>query len=142
MPSYLIVANQTLASPTLTAAVDERVAAGDARFHVVVPMTPTHGGLTWDEADARREAQHRLDHLLTRLREHGAEASGEIGAADPVDAAYDALRLHPCDEVLLSTLPPGISRWLHLDVPSRMRDAVKPPVVLLTATREPATAGA
>lgn len=139
MPSYLIVANQTLASPTLTAAVDDRVAAGDARFHVVVPMSPSPGGLTWDEGEARRAAQQRLDTLLTRLREHGAEASGEIGAADPVDAACDALKGHPVDEVLLSTLPPGISRWLHLDVPSRMRAAVQPPVVVLTATRELAT---
>jgi hypothetical protein len=140
MPSYLIVANQTLASPTLTAAVDERVAAGDARFHVVVPMSPTHGGLTWDEAEARREAQQRLEALLERLREHGVEASGECGAADPVDAAYDALKQYPADEVLLSTLPPGISRWLHLDVPSRMRAAVRPPVVVLTATKELAAA--
>ena len=51
-----------------------------------------------------------------------------------VDAACDVLKQHPADEVLLSTLPAGISRWLHFDVPSRMRAAVSVPVVVLTAT--------
>jgi hypothetical protein len=136
MPTYLIVANQTLESPTLETAVQERVAEGDAAFYVVVPTTPVQHGLTWDETEARDAAQGRLDGLLARLRDRGAEASGEIGAADPVDAACDALKQHPADEVLLSTLPTGLSRWLKMDVPSRLKAAIKVPVTVLTATRE------
>ena len=112
MRSYLVVANQTLASPTLAAAVAERLAAGEASFYVVVPATPVSHGLTWDEAEARDAAEGRLDQVLARLRDLGATASGEIGSSDPVAAARDALREHPVDEILLSTLPLGISRWL------------------------------
>jgi hypothetical protein len=136
MRSYLIVANQTLASPALSDAIEERVAGGDeVRFHVVVPATPS-GRMTWDEDRTREAAQARLDDLLQDLRSRGAEATGEIGAPDPVDATADALRAHQADEVILSTLPSGISRWLGLDVPGRLRDVVRVPVVVVTQSRD------
>jgi hypothetical protein len=134
MPAYLIVANRTLASPTLAAAVDERIARGDARFHVVVPATPVTHGLTWDEEESAEAAEGRLAAILARLREQGATASGEVGSKDPVAAAGDALRAGRFDEVLVSTLPAGISRWLGQDVPSRIRRATEVPVTVLTPT--------
>lgn len=140
MRSYLIVANQTLASPTLAEAVKDRTAQGESRFHVVVPATPIQHGLTWDEAEAESAAQERLDGMLTWLRELGAEASGEVGNKDPIAAAHDALRGNPVDEVILSTLPPGISRWLGQDVPSRLKGSVSIPVSVVTAPREATTA--
>ena len=139
MRSYLIVANQTLASPTLAEAVKDRLAQDTARFHVVVPATPIQHGLTWDEAEAESAAQERLDGMLAWLRKLGAEASGEVGNKDPIAAAQDALRGHPVDEIILSTLPPGISRWLGQDVPSRLKGAVSVPVSVVTAPREPAS---
>lgn len=141
MPAYLIVANQTLASPTLAAAVADRVARGDARFHVVVPATPVPHRLTWDEAESNAAAEERLAAVLTRLRDLGAEATGEVGASDPVAAACDAVRSRQIDEVLLSTLPPGISRWIGLDVPSRLRDSVSMPVTVITAQERAAATG-
>lgn len=138
MRSYLIVANQTLASPTLTAAVAERVRAGEATFHVVVPATPVPHALTWDEDEAIAAAQARLDEVLVRLRGLGTPASGEIGSPDPVAAVQDAMRVRHVDEVILSTLPVGISRWLGQDVPSRLRGAVRVPVTVVIAPREPA----
>jgi hypothetical protein len=139
MRSYLIVANQTLASPTLADAVKDRLAEGPARFHVVVPATPVQHGLTWDEREAESAAQERLDGMLAWLRELGAEASGEVGNKDPVAAAQDALRGNPVDEIVLSTLPPGISRWLGQDVPSRLKGSVSVPVAVVTAPREAAS---
>jgi hypothetical protein len=139
MPAYLIVANQTLASPTLAAAVADRVARGDASFHVVVPATPVSHRLTWDETETNAAAEERLESVLTRLRDLGAEATGEVGASDPVEAACDAVRARPIDEVLLSTLPPGISRWIGLDVPSRLRESVSVPVTVITAQEKAAT---
>jgi hypothetical protein len=134
--SYLIVANQTLASPALAQAIDERLSGEDEiRFHVVVPATPSGRRLTWSEDESRSAAQERLDALVEYLRGRGAEASGEIGAPDPIDATADALRSHPADEVILSTLPSGISRWLGLDVPGRMRDVVRVPVVVVTQAK-------
>jgi hypothetical protein len=140
MRSYLIVANQTLASPTLAEAVKDRLAQGAARFHVVVPATPIQHGLTWDEGEAESAAQERLDGMLAWLRKLGAEASGEVGNKDPIAAAQDALRGHPVDEIVLSTLPPGVSRWLGQDVPSRLKGAVSIPVEVVTAPRETASA--
>jgi hypothetical protein len=139
MRSYLVVGNQTLAGPELTAAIAERVAADEpATFHVVVPATPVQGGFTWDEDKAYAAAEERLETTLTQLRAMGAEVTGEVGHKDPVEAARDALRGHPADEVILSTLPVGISRWLGQDVPSRLKSAVPVPVVVVTA--EPAKA--
>lgn len=133
MPSYLIVANQTLSSPTLAAAVEERAAAGDARFYVVVPATPVPHGLTWNEQEAIAAAQARLVAVLDRLRALGAVATGEVGSEDPIAAARDVLRTVEVEEIILSTLPSGISRWLGQDVPARLRRGVSVPVTVVIA---------
>jgi hypothetical protein len=143
MRSYLVVGNQTLAGPALSAAIAERIAAGDpTHFHVVVPATPIQDGFTWDEDVAHAAAQERLDAMLDHLRSMGAEATGEVGHKDPVEAARDAMRNHPVDEVILSTLPPGISRWLGQDAPTRLKAAVAVPVVVVTAEPIKTQAGA
>ena len=141
MRSYLVVGNQTLASPELEAAIHEQIAAGATDFHVVVPVEPAQKGFTWDEGEARAAARERLDAFLGKLGSMGAEASGEIGSRDPIEAVHDALRNHPVDEIILSTLPPGISRWLGQDVPTRLRGSVLVPVTVVTATRESVRAG-
>jgi hypothetical protein len=132
MRSYLIVANQTLTSASLRDAINARLADGPVRTHVVVPLSPVGGRLTWDEQESRAVAQARLDEVLGRLREMGAEADGEVGDRDPVMAVRDALRGREVDEVIVSTLPKGLSRWLGEDVPSRLRDSVPVPVVVVT----------
>jgi hypothetical protein len=109
------------------------LATGPATFHIVVPATPIQRGLTWDEDEARAAAQMRLDDALDRLRASGATVSGEIGHRDPVEATEDALRGRDVDEVLLSTLPPGISRWLGQDVPTRLKGSILVPVTVVTA---------
>src|SRR5688572_2964177 len=132
MRSYLIVANQTLTSQSLTDAITTRLSEGPVRTHVVVPLSPVGGRLTWDEAESRSVAQTRLDEVVARLREMGAEADGEVGDRDPVMAVKDALRGRDIDEVIVSTLPRGMSRWLGEDVPSRLRDSVPVPVTVVT----------
>ena len=132
MRSYLIVANQTLTSRSLTEAISARLADGPIRTHVVVPLSPVGGRLTWDEKASREVAQQRLDEVLARLRSMGAEADGEVGDRDPVMAVRDALRGREVDEVIVSTLPKGLSRWLGEDVPSRLRDSVRCPVTVVT----------
>jgi hypothetical protein len=125
MSTTLVVANQTLPSPALADAIATRIESGVDTFHVVVPATPPAGhGLTWDEDDSRREANSRLEEFLADLRSRGVEATGEVGDRDPVAAVRDALRGRDIGEIILSTLPPGISRWLGQDVPSRLRGAV------------------
>lgn len=139
MRTVLIVANQTLLSPSLAAAVEDRVAQGPVRFHVVVPATPVTHRLTWDEAETLEAAQGRLQELLQRLEVLGAPSTGEIGPSDPVTAATDVIGGMAVDEVILSTLPPGLSRWLGADVGTRLQGAVSVPVVVVTVPREAAT---
>jgi hypothetical protein len=132
MRTFLIVANQTLTSASLTEAIRTRLAQGPIRTHVVVPISPVGGRLTWDEQESRAVARSRLDEVLTRLREMGAEADGEVGDRDPVMAVRDAIRGRDIDELIVSTLPKGMSRWLGEDVPSRLREAVAVPVTVIT----------
>jgi len=139
MPSYLVVANQTLGGEALAEKVRERIAAGLSAFHVVVPATPPREHATWVEGEARSVAQDRLDRALERFRDLGAEADGEVGDADPVQAIGDALRAGHFDEIILSTLPSGRSRWLRRDVLSRVTAMFQLPVTHIVG--EPETAG-
>ncbi len=140
MSTILIVANQTLPSAALASVVAQRIGSGATTFHVVVPATPpTGGGFTWDEDAARREAEGRLEAFIAGLRDQGATADGEIGDRDPVAAVRDASRNRDVGEVILSTLPVGVSRWLRQDIPSRLRAAVSSPVTVVE--EQPAAAG-
>lgn len=133
MSTILIVANQTLPSEALATEVAGRIAAGDRTFHVVVPATPPPGGgFTWDEDAARQAAEERLAAFVAKLVEQGATADGEIGDRDPVAAVRDAARGRDVSGIILSTLPTGASRWLHQDVPSRLRGALTVPIVVVT----------
>lgn len=139
MRRYLVVSNQTLSSETLVDKVRECLAAGPCRFHVVVPATHTHDHLTWTEGHDRAVARQRLDDALARLRGLGAEVDGEVGDPRPLDAIRDALRVRGrFDEIILVTLPPGLSRWLHQDLPHRVRRCVDTPLTHVVA--EPAHA--
>src|SRR5215210_3406951 len=106
--------------PNLLDAVRERHASGDARFFVVVPQTkPRHGNVIYDEA-VRDSAQVRVDLALAFMREEGIEGSGEVGDADPFNAATDAVGAHRIDEIIVSTLPATSSSWLRRDLPERL----------------------
>jgi hypothetical protein len=128
MRSYLIVANLTLAGDRLWDVVRARMDEGPCRFHVLAPATHDPMMGAWTEVEARAQAAERVDRALARLRELGAEATGEVGDIRTVDATLDALRGHDYDEIIISTLPPNASRWLRLDLVSRLRRAVPVPV--------------
>ena len=44
---------------------------------------------------------------------------------------------HPQDEIILSTLPPGISRWLKKDLPHRVEQRFALPVTTVISSRQP-----
>ena len=138
MRRYLVVANQTLGGRHLAQKVGQCLAEGTCRFHIVVPATPRGELLTWTEGEATALAQERLERALTRFRALGAEVDGEVGDKDPILAIDDALRHAEFDEIILSTLPPGISRWLKLDLPSRVAGHVNLPVTHLVSEAEAA----
>jgi hypothetical protein len=131
MRSFLVVANQTLGGDHLLEKVRECVAAGPCRFHVVVPATPSGEHLTWTEGEAHAIAERRLQRALERFRGLDVEVDGEVGDASPLQAIGDAIRRGQFDEIILSTLPPGVSRWMKLDLPHRVERSFGVPVTHL-----------
>ncbi|HUZ27916.1 MAG TPA: universal stress protein [Solirubrobacteraceae bacterium] len=120
----LVVAHQTAATQPLLDAVRERAQRSPARFHLVVPRQP-HGmdKMANPHEHGKEEAQEVLDDALPKLSEAaGAEVHGVLGDHEPLMAIEDALnQTGPYDEIIISTLPPGISRWLKLDLVSKVR---------------------
>jgi hypothetical protein len=120
---YLVVANQTLGGEPLFARIRELARAAPSAFHVVVPATPPKDHV-WTEGEAAAIAQSRLDSALARMAALGLEADGEVGDGSPMLAIEDAIREQgPFEAIVLSTLPPRLSRWLRLDLPRRVESA-------------------
>jgi hypothetical protein len=138
MRRYLVVANQTLGGEHLLEEVRGCLADDACRFHIVVPATEPKDHVVTSEGEARALAQERLDRALERFRELGADADGEIGDERPMDAIRDALRGREFDGIVLSTLPPGISRWLGQDLPHRVEREFGLPVRHVVGEPEPA----
>ncbi len=124
MAVYLLVANETAGSPELARAVLElHQQDADAEFEVLVPATPLNllhqlsGSFKSPGALAAHRAQgtrRRLEQLGLRVR------STRIGNWDPFVAIEAELVQGRYDGVVISTLPPGVSRWLRMDLPSRV----------------------
>lgn len=119
----LLVANRTAATEGLRDAVRARVRRGPATFHLVVPAHPhgLHRVVDPQEGDAG-EAEQTLAAALPALRQAaGSEVTGHVGDAEPLMAIQDAVNLGGYDEIVISTLPRRVSRWLHLDLVSKAR---------------------
>jgi hypothetical protein len=140
MYRYLIVANQTLAGGHLTARVRELHERRQPLFYIVVPATPPHGR-SWSEGEARDIARRRLEAALALLRGIGVEAEGEVGDERPTYAIQDVLAHRVFDEIIVSTLPAGVSRWLKHDLPHRIEVEFGLPVTHLVGQAEPVARG-
>jgi hypothetical protein len=119
----LVVAHQTAATSGLLDAVRQRAQRGPARFHLVVPRQAHGMHKVVDPQDASvDEANKVLAVALPKLSDAaGHEVTGSIGDAEPLMAIQDAVNLGDYDEIIISTLPLGISRWLKLDLVSKAR---------------------
>jgi hypothetical protein len=119
----LVVAHQTAATAGLLDAVRERAQRSPATFHLVVPKQPHGMHKVVDPQDAGSEdAQRVLAEALPKLSgAAGSEVSGSVGDSEPLMAIHDAVNLGEYDEIIISTLPLGVSRWLKLDLVSKTR---------------------
>ena len=137
MGRYLIVANQTLAAEQLTEKVRQLLAEGNCSFHIVVPATHTRDHASYTEGGSHALAEKRLEAALERFRGMGCEADGEVGDASPFLAVRDCLLADGTYKgIILSTLPPGVSRWLKQDLPHRLERTFGLPVTQLTGQYE------
>jgi hypothetical protein len=134
----LVVANRTADSPELISALRQRTQRAPARFTLLVPAVPY--GLAWaaDMKAGRTGAGSRAESGAARMRLSGIEVDAAlVGDPDPLAAACDVLHGERYDEVIVSTLPRGISRWLRLSLPDRLRRTVAVPVTQVTAHPRP-----
>jgi hypothetical protein len=118
----LVVAHKTAATPPLLDAVRERAQRAPCVFTLLVPNTMhgLHKVVDPEDQDAG-EAGAVLERALPALREAaGAQVEGMVGDPDPVAAVHDAVNLHGFDEIIVSTLSATLSRWLKLDLPSKL----------------------
>ncbi len=130
----LVVANRTAATPALLDAVRARASRGECRFTLLVPNTGHGLQRLMDPEDMdHSEAEATLELALPLLEEAaGAPVEGIIGAPTPLEAIQDAVNLHGFDEIVISTLPRRVSRWLHLDLPHKLT-GLGLPVTVVTA---------
>jgi hypothetical protein len=142
--NVLVVAHQTAATSGLLEAVRTRAERGPATFHLVVPRQPHGMHKVVDPQDAGSdEAQQVLALALPKLSEAaGQQVTGSIGDAEPLMAIHDAINLGQYDEIIISTLPLGVSRWLKLDVVSKARGLGLPVTHVQAPSKVEATAGA
>jgi hypothetical protein len=119
--NVLVVANRTAESPELLEALRGRAARGEATFTLLVPATPH--GVAWaaDMHSGGSEAEDHMNNAVERMRSAGLEVKeGKVGDPDPIAAVQDETNFAKYDEVIVSTLPGGISKWLKLDLPHRV----------------------
>ena len=156
MRRVLIVANRTVGGDELSDEVRRRVRDGGSEFHLLVPVaSPVSAAVaigtavgdaanisptaSLEVSDERRIARDRLAFGLEWLTSVGAVATGEVttdcDAAAAVARIVDASASDDAssiDEVIVSTLPTTISRWLHQDLPHRIARRVTIPVTVIT----------
>ena len=118
----LIVANRTAATPKLLEEVKRRAQEEETTFALLIP-----------EERGRDEADWTLELALPLIeRAAGGEVEGIVGHAEPFQAVRDAVEKGGYDEVMVSTLPRRVSRWLRRDLPHRL-EQLGLPVTVVTA---------
>jgi hypothetical protein len=130
----LVVAHKTAATPALIEAVRERAARSPAKFTLLVP-NPAHGlHVVVDPEDVEEGEGHQVLELAIPLLEEAAgdKVEGMVGDPSPMNAIQDAINIHGFDEVIISTLPARVSKWLKLDLPSKV-SGLGLPVTTVTA---------
>jgi hypothetical protein len=114
--SVLVVANVTAESDELSAALRERSQGGACRFTLVMP-------------GAGPDRHEHLEAALAHMRDAGLDnVEGSVGDPDPVVAVMDVWDPMKFDDIVVSTLPTGSSRWMGLDLPHRLEKLTSVPV--------------
>jgi hypothetical protein len=134
----LVIANKTAATPPLIDAVRERASRGPCEFTLLVPNT-THGlhKVVDPEDQSETEAQTVIELAVPLLEEaSGGPVDSMIGVPEPLAAIQDAVNLHGFDELIISTLPTRVSKWLRLDLPHKAAGLGLPVTTVTAGSRE------
>ncbi len=138
----LIVAHRTAATPALLDEIRDRAGRSPAAFTLLVPAA-AHGlhRIVDPEDTDTGEAAATLELALPLMKDAaGGEVEGMIGDPEPLAAIHDALNLRGFDEIIISTLPTRVSRWLKLDLPHKVAGLGLPVTTVTAGGRERTTA--
>jgi hypothetical protein len=106
----LIVANRTASTPRLIDAVRRRAEAGPCEFALLIP----------DVTD-RKAADWTLETALRLLKPAArGKVEGLVGGPDPFESVRAAVQQGSFDEIIVSTLPRRVSKWLRRDLIRRV----------------------
>lgn len=142
MTKVLVVANRTAESVELLEALRARTAEGEVTFTLLVPATPH--GVAWaaDMHSGGTEAEGHMQNAVERMRSAGLNVTdGKVGDPDPIAAVQDEVNFASYDEIVVSTLPGGISKWLKLDLPHRVERTTGLPTTHVVAHEAKVPAG-
>jgi hypothetical protein len=137
----LVVAHQTAATPALLDAIAARAARGPIRVHLLVPNPALSNWHPPGSPHPQVSVGEQVLALALPLIEEaaGGHVHGEVSTRhDPMDAIEEALHREDFDEIILSTLPRSVSRWLHIDLPRRVAHLGLPLTTVIAAERVPA----
>ena len=134
----LVVAHKTAATPALLDAIRDRAARGDASFHLLVPNPAAHAEITNAERHRHHEeGEHVLELALPLIEQAaGRTTEGTVSVRhDPFDAIEEIVHDGDFHEVIISTLPEHVSRWLRMHLPSRVEHLGLPVTTITAAGR-------
>ena len=128
--STLVVAGRSADSPGLLAKLTEIDRSFPSRsYTLLVPAVPH--GFAWatDMSAGWPEAAARAERASRRLRAAGLQLDEVIvGDPDPYAAVGDVLHCRRFDEIIVVTLPRGVSSWLKIGLPGRLRRLTDVPI--------------
>jgi hypothetical protein len=134
--STLVVAGRSADYPGLTEGLRLHRAGSPTTFTLLVPAVPH--GFSWatDMHSGWPEATRRAERASRRLREAGLDLEETIvGDPDPMAAVGDALHCRRFDELVVVTLPRGVSSWLRIGLPARLGRVTSLPITRICVDR-------
>jgi len=85
------------------------------------------------DEEATAQARERLSVMLDGLGALGVPVEGDLGSSDPMEAIEKARASRQFDEIIVTTLPQHVSRWLRSDLPHQAERRFGLPVTTITS---------
>jgi nucleotide-binding universal stress UspA family protein len=101
---------------------------------LLIPATPVKHLTSWTSGESRAIAREKADAVRRLLEGSGVTVTdARVGDPDPYQAILDVVAMDDFDRVIVSTFPPGISRWLGADLINRLGRSLDMPITHIVA---------